>query len=255
MSIFKRAYNRLSFDIRLQQAKQRVGRSRKFYHYHIRKTGGTSMNIAFLSGLQSEYSGFEMLEKLEQNHGHLLHVDGQTFSGWNERVIDSGAFNYAFSHYTMQELSVPEDTITFTCLRHPARRIISHYKMLRGYREKNIDDACRPIEDPWLGSSFQDFLTRIPKEHLLRQIYMFSSSFDINEAAQNIKQLDTIFTFATLPEQLIRFAKQHRIALTLRHTNKSISQFNFTAEDYEAACRATKPEFDLLKQLNLLDDV
>jgi hypothetical protein len=41
------------------------------------------------------------------------------------------------------------------------------------------------LQDP---GGFDEFLNRIPPEQLMRQLYMFSKTFDIQEALVNIKK-------------------------------------------------------------------
>ena len=47
--------------------------------------------------------------------------------------------------------------------------------MLKDFQANNIDHPCMITEGKWLGECFDDFLKRIPQEHLLNQLYMFSS--------------------------------------------------------------------------------
>jgi hypothetical protein len=65
--------------------------------------------------------------------------------------------------------------------------------MLMGLYLKNIDHPCMATEGKWLGNGFDDFLLKIPKEHLLNQLYMFSSDFNVNEAISNVQQLSHYF--------------------------------------------------------------
>ena len=79
--------------------------------------------------------------------------------------------------------------------------------MLMDYQENNISHPCMAIEGQWLGNSFDDFICNLPKEHLLNQLYMFSASYNINEAVRNVKQLSHYFfgdTFASGVDELNR---------------------------------------------------
>lgn len=52
--------------------------------------------------------------------------------------------------------------------------------------DNKIPPPCLKIEGKWLGSCFSDFISEIPKEHLLNQLYMFSKDFDVDEAVDNV---------------------------------------------------------------------
>ena len=143
---------------------------KRIYLFHIRKTGGTSLNQIFL-GLGGE-DGKDVYTKLAKTPNHRVKSDDQLFVGWNKKLIESGNYFYAFSHIPKHKLILPNNTFTITFLRDPVKRVISHYKMLYYYQVNSINHPCMKTEGAWLGECFQDFLERIPYEHLLNQLYI-----------------------------------------------------------------------------------
>lgn len=160
----------------------------RVYHVHIRKTGGTSLNHMFLS-LAGDEPG-RMYERLVADPEHRIRAGGLIYVGWNPALINRGPYFYAFSHIPFHQLTLPPRTFTFTCFRDPVRRVMSHYQMLLAFQVGGIDHPCMETEGHWLGSNFDDFLQRIPEEHLLNQLHMFSRALDVEEACRAALGLD-----------------------------------------------------------------
>ncbi|MEK6477326.1 sulfotransferase family 2 domain-containing protein [Catalinimonas sp. 4WD22] len=161
------------------------------YHYHIRKTAGSSINLAFFDNYVNEDLD-EFYQKLTKKYNGRLISNKAIIVGWNDVLINKGKFNYAFSHLPMHQLQLPSHVFKFTCLRDPVKRVVSHYNMLMYYQE---NDPAHPVfkgEGAWLGNSFEDFLDNLPVHHLKNQLYMFSDILDSSEAFDNIMKLDHI---------------------------------------------------------------
>ena len=100
----------------------------RMYLVHIRKTGGTSLNNMFLS--VSGYDSQALYQELANRPTHRVIRNGLVFVGWDIASINRGLYFYAFSHHPFHKLSLPERTFTFSCLRDPMKRVVSHYNML-----------------------------------------------------------------------------------------------------------------------------
>jgi len=164
---------------------------KRVYLVHIRKTGGTSLNHIFL-GLSGEDSA-SLYKRLAEEPDHRLLCKDKVYVGWNVQYINSGNYYYAFSHTPLHQFNLPEKTFTVTCFRDPVQRVISHYNMLMDFQVNKIDHPCMKVEGKWLGNSFDDFLRKIPKEHLCNQLYMFSAQYDIHEAVEKVSGLSHYF--------------------------------------------------------------
>lgn len=164
---------------------------KRIYLIHIRKTGGTSLNNIFLSLSGEEPAS--LYAQLAATPGHRLLRRGRIFVGWNIRYINKGNYFYAFSHTPLHKLNLPEGTFTITCFRDPVKRVISHYNMLMDFSVNRVSHPCMRTEGDWLGNSFNDFLKRIPQEHLCNQIFTFSARYEINEAVERVASLSHFF--------------------------------------------------------------
>jgi hypothetical protein len=101
----------------------------RIYNYHIRKTGGTSLNHMLLGSDGEDPE--ENYKKLVSSPGNHLIEKGRGFVGWNKKSIEKGNYFCGFSHEPFYQLRLPPRTFTLTCFRDPFERIFSHYRMLR----------------------------------------------------------------------------------------------------------------------------
>lgn len=166
---------------------------KRVYFVHIRKTGGTSINHMFFSLACEDPTLF--YTALSQKRTNRLSCRDKVFVGWNVSLINSGNYFYAFSHEPIYRLNLPRDTFIFAVFRDPVKRVISHYNMLLEYSAQT--PACRPQwyekEASWLGNTFDEFVSNLPKKHLLNQLYMFSNSYDVQEAVDRATKLNLYF--------------------------------------------------------------
>ena len=170
----------------------------RIYHFHIRKTGGTSLNHAFLEwgggDAEARYSS------LVSSPGNRCKDKNLDFVGWNKKGLERGAYLYGFSHEPFHQIKLPPRTFTLTCFRDPLERLLSHYRMLREYKRDGVNHPCMQTEGVWVQEpgGFEEFLNQIPPEHRMRQLYMFSKTFDPHEALANAKKINLIFSTKSL---------------------------------------------------------
>ncbi len=215
---------------------------RRIYFYHVRKAAGTSLNHAMLS-LGGE-DGQDVYRRMHESY-RLISGD-KIFVGWRQVSIEGGRYFYAFSHIPMHRLALPPRTYTFTCLRDPVGRVVSHYKMLVNYRDNNVPHPCMVDEGPWLGSSFSDFLDNIPREHLQNQIYMFSASFDLNEAFDNILSCSRVLFVEDFERGLDQLAGDLGVKLQVRHAKRAANDAPISADERERLRDMLSPEYELI---------
>ncbi|MFH1457243.1 MAG: sulfotransferase family 2 domain-containing protein [Patescibacteria group bacterium] len=223
------------------------GGYKRIYHFHIRKTGGTSINNAFLS--LGGKKGNEVYKKLYEKNNSRLLSGNYVFVGWHKRLIRRGNYFYAFSHQPCHKISLPEKTFTFTCLRDPLNRIISHYKMLLEYKVNNINHPCMKKEGKWLGDNFGNFLDNIPKNVLLNQVHMFSKKLDVDEAFNNIKNCSFFFFTENFEQGMNELSKTLNLPLTITHDRKSVIKPKIDQEYLKKAKIVLKPEIYLYNKL------
>lgn len=219
----------------------------RIYHVHVRKTGGTSLNHMFLA-LAGEQP-VTLYERLVADSAHRVRAGGLTFVGWNPAVINQGSYFYAFSHIPFYELELPPRTFTFTCFRDPVRRVLSHYEMLVGFKSKGIQHPCMEVEGLWLGANFDDFLKRIPDEHLLNQLHMFSKALDIEEAFRVARSLDCFIFNDDFDAGVERINTLTGLGLVSLHVRKQQYVEEIQEESLRRLQERLSPEYRLLEML------
>lgn len=119
-------------------------------------------------------------------------VCGKWIRGWSD-IAPAPDTYFAWSHEPMHVVTVPKDTFTITILRDPVRRIMSQYRMMLIYDAQGRRQMIPDHEWEWMGNDILDFARKMPKTHLLRQLYMFSSEYNVNEACGRIESLSHYF--------------------------------------------------------------
>jgi hypothetical protein len=222
--------------------------SQPIYHIHIRKTGGKSINFAFLSNSKTNDTALFYKQLIRKPNNRVI-ANNKVFVGWNKKLIKRGLYSYAFSHEPFHELNLPSHVFTFTCLRDPAKRVISHYNMLKYYQKNNIRHFCMKEEGPWLGNSFEDFLDNIPRKHLCNQLYMFSKRFNVEEAFENIMSCNYFFFTENLTEGLKTLEQKTGWELPVFYKNKLKHKEEITDKQLEILKEKLQDEYELINRL------
>jgi hypothetical protein len=219
---------------------------KRIYFYHILKTGGTSINHMFLS-LAADHPQ-QAYRQLYQRGDHRILIKGNIYVGWNRRLINRGNYLYAFSHHPAYNLYLPPNTFTFTCLRDPVKRVISHYKMLIEYQSKGMKHLLGDKET-WLGNSFSDFIIRMPKEKLLHQLYMFSPEYCVDDAVERIIRCHHICFTDDFERSIRDLGKKLDLNLEPIHTRKASVEVEINESDISKLKFKLADEYLLLKQV------
>jgi hypothetical protein len=242
----KRTLNRLRLN--WYTSKYRMpGGYRRIYHYHIRKSAGTSLNSAFwsLAGLNLKEMGRR--SQVVQN--------GLIFVRHNPKLIKGGQYFYANSHNPSHRIFLPPKTFTITILRDPLSRLLSYYKYLYYVANNPLAQETEPYyeevlkQSKCLGSSFESFLNQIPKRDLLNQLHMFSSDYDIQEACDRIMQLSVICFTETFEQDLGSINQKLGLSLQQRRDRSFSQPIKITNQDLEHGRDVLKAEFDLIEKV------
>lgn len=218
----------------------------RVYHHHIRRSGGTSVNAAFFN---TGGDGFRAKEPLLAGQGWMVH-GGRVFVAHNKFLIERGEYFFARSHSPAHDVQLPPGTFTITVLRDPVQRVISHYNLLAEWEAKDVRHPSRAVEGPWLGASFTDFLARIPREHLFRQLYTFSPRLSVDEAQAALAKVDAVLVLEQLADGLGLLGQRLGLDLALFHEKASTPVLPVSDADRATLRDLLEPEYALLAALS-----
>ena len=238
-------------------------------HHHVRKTAGTSLNAAFraLGGPDAaRATGEDRLttstsvaptgprpapppEPTSGPKGSSIRGNGLTFVTGAAQRIDEGAYFFANSHIAAYVLHPPRHTFRLTILRNPASRLVSHYRYLRHVREHAIPDGPSDAELAWADGSFEQFVHTMPRRGRLRQLYMFSETFDVDQAVGRIAGLDAVLFTETYPDDLAALAHRLGLPLELRRERSFSYSTDVSPEEVAAILPLLADELKLVEQV------
>jgi hypothetical protein len=183
------------------------------YHFHVRKSGGTSLNRAFL-GLGGEDPAvvhWRMRGPLHATRSHDL-----VFVAHDEVLLSKGQYFFGWHHAPAWAIELPPETFTLTVLRDPASRVLSLYRYLTDpHADEHQPFRAGRSERSLARQGFEGFLGRLPKRDLLNQLHMFSEAFDPEEAAARVAGLSAWFMTEQFGAGLD--ALNGRLGLQLQH--------------------------------------
>jgi hypothetical protein len=230
-SILRAAAERLVLRARAVTTPQ----PRRIYHFHCKKTGGTSVNHAFLSlGAEDAAS---LQSRLVANPAHSAVSGDLIYAAWDLRTINTGNFFYAFSHQPVRRLHLPPDTFTFTCLRNPARRLVSYFDNWQRVKKNAPDriDVFFPKSLRQCPDEFVSFLRALPPHETQHQLRMFSKSGSVEEATARIAMLDHVMFTEDFAGGLSQLSNKLDIPLAPLHKKRSEQGYEPTDADLDLA--------------------
>ncbi|MGF1504156.1 MAG: sulfotransferase family protein [Chloroflexi bacterium] len=206
------------------------GGYRRIYHYHIRKTAGTSVNFMFY-GLRGE-KPYDVHQRMVDSRGRYTVSGGLIFNAWRPDLAQRGHYFYASSHAPAYNLALPTDTFTLTCFRDPQKRLISFYKMLAAYRRDNVQHPVMGQYGHHLQGGFASFVRTLPAERINDLTAMFSPTLDPDEAFERVAACSCILFVEDLEAGVAELAHTLDLPLQFRHSRRS--RYEFTEGTDEA---------------------
>ena len=220
---------------------------RRVYHYHIRKTAGTSLNHMFLSMESTDSTG--LYKKLAQSRQHRHIGKNNIIVGWNKKLLEEGLYSYGFSHIPFDQLKLPANTFTITVIRDPLKRILSLYRMLLEESQKTHPNKWFARERGYLKKDFIGFFENLPKSVLQNQLYMFSNNFDVEEAAQRIKRCNCWLQVSEFSSGVNRLNNLLGTDLKAIHLRSSKIAYEISEKEKEKLTALLRPEYQLIEML------
>ena len=247
--IFKTEISKIYFNLTTPIYKKKIANSNfyRLYNFHIRKCGGTSLNRVFTS---SPDGNEENYFKIANSKEYRIKVNGLPMVGWNLKHIKRGSFWYAFSHHEFDKVfPLKKGTYTFTFLRDPAERVVSHYNMLKDFEKEDSKHPAFELERKWLGDSFTDFINNIPRQHLQNQLFMFNKEFDTKKAFENLKKINFVGILGEDEEEFLKILKNDfDISLDYKHLRKSKYNFIPNQSENKILLKKLSEEYDFFNK-------
>jgi hypothetical protein len=236
----------------------------RVYHYHVRKTAGTSLNAAFWALAGLDYGAMSNRQLVEGNGLKILQGGA--------KLIPEGDYFFASSHQPAFKLQLPPRTYTITILRDPAARAISYYRYLLWARSGGADRAAEPYIDAvraesafldgghrlpfWLRRllrmrepGFEEFVERVPAEHLLTQLHMFSARLDPDEATERILACSAVCFTETFSEDLERVARELQLDLAERGERRFGETVDLSPQERDLLRERLAPEYAMIEHV------
>ena len=220
---------------------------KRVYHYHVRKTAGTSLNSAFWA--------FGGLDLLTMGDANVVERNGLKFVRHDPRLISAGDYFFANSHRPAYQLSIPPETYTITILRDPVSRVVSYYRYLLWARAnpkaREIEPAIDGLraETAILGGGFSDFLSSIPPYRLMQQVFMFSERMDPMEAADRVLTCTAVCFTETFSDDLKKVAQELDLDLQEKQERRFGEKVALTEDETALLRERLAPEYGMIERV------
>lgn len=217
---------------------------RRIYLYHIRKTGGTSLNHMFLAlSVNDTRTSYDALVR-----GPVA-VGGRIYVGFDKQLLSCPEYFYGFSHACHDRLALPAGTFTIVCFRDPVRRVIALYSQFRNYLDENVKHPCRIFSDNWVRNGFSRFLQEADPAFLYNQLRMFSRSGSVDEAVARASAVDFIFRTEMLDPACRVLGDILALPLVPLHMRQHSHRHEITEHERNMARSLLESEYRMLDQL------
>jgi hypothetical protein len=218
----------------------------RVYHVHIRKSGGSSVNVAFWN--LANYD----LKKARREP--LLIGNKRSIVRYSDQLINEGNYFYASSHFPIWELNLKPQTFTFTILRDPYKRLVSLYKYYKWVEQ--VDPKIGYELDPsfyvlksqkhLLNKTFHDFVNSLSDKYLFGNLFMFDKKLNVKKAIENLYKINRICFQDDLNLYTEELSNDLGLELRLPIAQRKFENVNFEISEGERkiAISLLEPEID-----------
>ncbi|MGH9017655.1 MAG: hypothetical protein ACRDY1_07905 [Acidimicrobiales bacterium] len=220
---------------------------RRIYCYHIRKTGGTSLNRGFMA-LGGEDPRV-VHERLSASAEHRTVSDGYVFAAFDKKRLAQGRYFYGWAHRPAHKQILPPRTFTVTILRDPIERVRSYYDYLVVGDDPVMSERVSDEERQLAADGFGVFLTRLPERDLLRQLYMFSAAFDVSEAVDRVSRCHHVHFVEDNAAGVAALGRRLGLPLLSRRERVTGSRTELTVKELEQLRELLAPEYEMMSRL------
>ena len=221
--------------------------SRRIYCYHIRKTGGTSLNRGFMALGGEDPS--EVHARMSASPDHRTISGGYAFAAFDRHRLAQGRYFYGWAHRPAHRQSLPPRTFTITILRDPVERVHSYFDYLVVGDDPGMSERVSDEERALASAGFGAFLNRLPERDLLRQLYMFSASFDIGEAVDRIGRCSHVHFVEDNDAGVAELGRRLGLPLVARRERVTGDRSELTGPECDRLRQLLEPEYELLRRV------
>jgi hypothetical protein len=165
------------------------------------------------------------------------------------RVLQQGRYFYGWAHMPAHKLTLPPRTFTISILRDPVRRIESYYNYLLTGDAPGTAFPVPAEERHRARNGFHGMLDILPREVLLRQLYMFSANFDVTEAVDAASACSMLFFNEDYGRGLAELSRRLALPLEMRHDRATGAKVELTADERDRLRALLEPEYQMVEQL------
>ena len=219
----------------------------RVYMHHVRKTAGSSLARSFLA------LGGEDPSVVEQRIASsvLSRTQSGAFSfATGVGALRQGSYFFGWSHAPSHKLHLAPRTFRIALLRDPVERVLSYYRYLvTGDQPIEIGWTVQAPERNLAGSSFTEFLGRVPDQLLLNQLFMYSASYDVDQAVSNLLECQELVLTESFGVDVQRLSSVLGLSLDVRE-ERVTAHVNVLAEPSELLRLRERldPEYQMIEK-------
>lgn len=218
----------------------------RVYHYHVRKTAGTSLNAAFwaLAGLDRE--------QVDRIQRHRFEHNGMVFLRNDRKHLEDGDWHYANGHARAVSIVLPPRTFTVTVLRDPLERLVSGYQYFHYLHRSGLRDGTTEVERERAAGSFGDYLDALPPPARTLQVRMFSTRLSVDEAVVRAAAVDAVLFTDDFAAGVGRLGQTLGLELPVLHERQFPKLVQIPDAELARATEMLRPEQEFVDELRAL---